>query len=532
VWTVRKAAGNALTELAKVIDAELALPVMLPLLQRSLSSPAWLEREAAVLALGALAAGYTDALDEHLPRLLPFLLEQCAPPQPSHVRVTAMWALGRYAEWVCRAPDPDLLRQCVVALTAAATDRHKRVQQSACSNLSSLAEWAEDRMDPFVPELCDVLMRAYAQYQYNNRKVMLDTLATLFGAAPRGMCQPHVFGKVVPALWADFGSLNDSDVLGLHYMETFGAIVKEAGASFGEFCGPLYQRALTYVEGTVTLLAAAPEMGLSPEEVDREFLYGALELLSALAEGLGELLASLADFDHLLALLAEVLKDEDEVTRETAYAVCGDLAIACPAQFAPIMPHAVAVMKNLFLHQDYSVNVANNAIWAVGEIALRMPPAPLQQQAPDVVNRLVIMLLDDNAEKKLRHNAAITLGRVALSCPHVVAQHLDQVGAAWCSTMRSIQNFGEASEAEKGDCLNGLAKAVAINPAAMASGLNYLCMAALSLKKAGPEVQQLLARMLQQVKHALQQNGSWARAYASVSQSAQNELKARQLLVP
>lgn len=90
---------------------------MLPLVETSLVATDWREREAAVLALGAISAGYGDALRVHVPRFAALLLERTRDVQPN-VRCNACWAAARYAGLALdsgSAADGEPLARAVVA---------------------------------------------------------------------------------------------------------------------------------------------------------------------------------------------------------------------------------------------------------------------------------------------------------------------------------------------------------------------------------------------------------------------------------
>eukprot|EP00514_Thraustochytrium_sp_LLF1b_P011969 CAMPEP_0184550872 /NCGR_PEP_ID=MMETSP0199_2-20130426/22617_1 /TAXON_ID=1112570 /ORGANISM="Thraustochytrium sp., Strain LLF1b" /LENGTH=915 /DNA_ID=CAMNT_0026945879 /DNA_START=108 /DNA_END=2855 /DNA_ORIENTATION=- len=533
MWTARKLSGRVLEIMVRILPQEQVLPLLLPLLRTNLDeSKPWLTRDAAVLALGVMSFGCEKELEQYLPELLSFLLKQ-AQGSVSHIRVTALWSLGRYSEWVKRVngtgqPGDGLLREFVLVFTQATMDRNKRVQLSACSAIATFAEVVEDALDPYVQDMCGVLLKAYATYQANNRKSMLDTFGALFACAPRNMCQPAVFTAVVPVLWEDFSRLNESDLLGLHYMETFGCIVKEAGVSFAQFCKPLYNRAVQYIEGTMTFLATAPSMGLSTEEVDREFLYGALELISALCEGLKSHVAELIDFSSFLSLLDTVLKDDDELTLETAFALCGDLAASAPQGFAPLMPTAIDVMLDFVYPPDHDVNVCNNAVWAIGEIAKCLGDKPTPG-VNGVTNKVVLLMCDNEAEAKLRNNAAITLGRLALNAPDVVSQHLDSCSLDWARLLSNMQSR-DVTEAEKAESWRGFLLLIHKNPAGVAEAFNYLCLAATKLTDAEPQLLQGAVGALGAVKSVLQASGKWEAAYKSLGLDLAKELQLRNML--
>src|SRR5690606_31299242 len=70
-WNLRKCSAAALDVLANVYH-DTIFQIILPYLQKNLEHPQWQFREAAVLALGAVADGCWDTVTPHLPKLIPF----------------------------------------------------------------------------------------------------------------------------------------------------------------------------------------------------------------------------------------------------------------------------------------------------------------------------------------------------------------------------------------------------------------------------------------------------------------------------
>lgn len=81
-WSTRSAAATALANAAESFEGAL-LGILLPRLTQMLSQSDWFQREAAVYALGNVATGCLDAMSEHLPSLVPFLLQSL---RDQHVR--------------------------------------------------------------------------------------------------------------------------------------------------------------------------------------------------------------------------------------------------------------------------------------------------------------------------------------------------------------------------------------------------------------------------------------------------------------
>ncbi|GJP69466.1 hypothetical protein CLOP_g479, partial [Closterium sp. NIES-67] len=122
------------------------LPILMPLIQTNLadrSEAKWKEREASVLAVGAVGEGCIDGLLPALPQMIAHLLPLLEDPHPL-VRSITCWTLSRYSKWIARAVDkPEGQQQFDAVLTgflARILDNNKRVQEAACSAFATLEE--------------------------------------------------------------------------------------------------------------------------------------------------------------------------------------------------------------------------------------------------------------------------------------------------------------------------------------------------------------------------------------------------------
>jgi transportin-1 len=61
------------------------LEILLPIVTQMLAGD-WYQREAAVFALGNIAGGCSEAMYEHLPSLMPFLLQSLGDQHVSHMK--------------------------------------------------------------------------------------------------------------------------------------------------------------------------------------------------------------------------------------------------------------------------------------------------------------------------------------------------------------------------------------------------------------------------------------------------------------
>jgi transportin-1 len=101
------------------------------------------------------------------------------------------------------------------------------------------------------------------------------------------------------------------------------------------------------------------------------------------------------------------------------------------------------------------VSVCNNAAWAVGEIALQFAgdSSTLEPFVPVLMSRLVPILLNQKSPKSLTENAAVTIGRLGLVTPALIAPELSTFAQAWCNALWEIKDNEEKDSAFRGFCM-------------------------------------------------------------------------------
>lgn len=70
---------------------------------------------------------------------------------------------------------------------------------------------------------------------------------------------------------------------------------------------------------------------------DKEFMIVALDLLSGLAEGLGNNIESMVVHSNLLSLLYQCMQDKTSEVRQSSFALLGDLTKACFPRVQPFV---------------------------------------------------------------------------------------------------------------------------------------------------------------------------------------------------
>ena len=75
-----------------------------------------------------------------------------------------------------------------------------------------------------------------------------------------------------------------------------------------------------------------------------------------------------------------------------------------------------------------------------------------QQWVPQLILRLIPILLNPACPKSLSENAAVTIGRIGLVQPEAVAPHLESFAMAWCQALVDIKDNEEKDSAFRGFC--------------------------------------------------------------------------------
>ena len=80
-----------------------------------------------------------------------------------------------------------------------------------------------------------------------------------------------------------------------------------------------------------------------------------------------------------------------------------------------------------------------------------------------LISRLIPILLHPKAPRSLPENAAVSIGRIGLMHPQLVAPHLPEFAQAWCQALQEIRDNEEKDSAFRGLCV-----LVQANPAGIA----------------------------------------------------------------
>ncbi|EIN06595.1 ARM repeat-containing protein [Punctularia strigosozonata HHB-11173 SS5] len=524
-WNLRKCAAAALDVLAVRFGQDL-LNVLLEPLKAKLWSQDWLQRESAILALGAMAEGCIEVIEPHLPTLIPYLLSTLNDPKPL-VRSISCWTLGRYASWCAQGGSEEHKNQFFIptmeGLLRMVLDNNKRVQEAGCSAFATLEEDAGQELAPYLEPVLRNLVFAFEKYQHKNMLILYDAVGTLADAVGRAMANPTYVDILMPPLTKRWAKLKDDDEDLVPLLECLASVTIAMGPAFLPYCGPVFERCQNIIHHSL-LQYQQYQQNSDLDEPDRQFLVVALDLLSGLTQGLGMALEPFLAQSQLFNLLTVCLKHPQAPVRQSAYALVGDMAMGC---FPLLRPHMPGIMSELIEQLDPEpkvefISACNNAAWSVGEVALRYgrDDPEFRQWVNPLISRLVPILLHPKAPRSLHENAAVSIGRIGLVHPTIVAPYLNEFAQQWCQALYEIRDNEEKDSAFRGFCT-----LVQTNPSGIAKSILWFCNAIVRWNTPSPELQNMFQQLLSGFKQA--DPAGWQAQVATFPPVIQERLVAR-----
>lgn len=223
-------------------------------------------------------------------------------------------------------------------------------------------------------------------------------------------------------------------------------------------------------------------MDPSLEEPDKDFMIVALDLLSGIVQALN------TDAEPLVAstnppvvqLLSLCIQDEVAEVRQSTYALLGDLAISCFEHIRAVVPQFMPLLLQQIDPQAEHLSVCNNATWAAGEIALKWG-AEIRDYVDPLLQRLFPLMVNPQIQRTLLENVAITIGRIGLVCPALVAPHLELFIQPWLTALTPIRDNEEKSTA-----FSGLCEMIKANPQGAVKEFPAFCTAVANYQTVSP----------------------------------------------
>ncbi len=476
-WNLRKCSAASLDALSKKLPNEV-LRTALPLLEQRFSNDTsyeWKQKEAALLAFGAIASGSSDITNNHLPTLIPFFV-QTLQDNESLVRQMACWTISRCSEWL--ANEVAYKRSCsnyfqpvLESLIKCGTDRNKKVQESACSSLNQLIDKINDEtLLPYIDLLIKHFSKCFSIYKTKNLIILYDMVQSFverIGSNELNKKSEYIL-LLVPPLISKWSIMNYGDRDLWPLLECLSSIASSSGNSFAPYAITVYQNSISILENCII----QDQQSLQDENVqppERDFIITSIDLIDGLVQGLknhsveviqsvqlNSIPVTIDDKQHgssLMELILYCLQDPDEEVRQSVYSLIGDLTINV---FDPIVSHysqqlVYAIINETDMKSMKPSPVCSNATWALGEISIRMG-SNFSPFVESTLNVLLPILIDFNGSESVLQNVSITIGRIGINCPDLLSQHLTKYFNKWCEAIYELDEDTEKDEAFQGLC--------------------------------------------------------------------------------
>ena len=487
-WNLRKCSAAALDVLASTFHG-VVFNTALPYLKENLVSQDWSNREAAVLAIGAVAEGCMSAITPHLPELIPYLISSLADKEPA-VRVITCWALGRYSGWASHLENPagktSFFEPMMEGILSRMLDTNKRVQESAASAFANLEERAGKELTPYCSPIIHQFVRCFDQYKDRNMLILYDCVQTLAEQVGPPLRSQDLVDGLMPAIIKRWSKVSDESQELFPLLECLSYVATALGDTFAPFAIPIFTRCIRIIHQNLQqyLLAVQNEPMDKP---DKDFLVTSIDLLSAIIEALehdksGELVAS--SQPRFFELLSFCMEDPSNDVRQSSYALLGDCAVNIFFELQPFLPSLIPILiRQLDLDNlrdddaDTGFSVINNACWSCGEIAMKYK----QEMAPfvgKIYQSLASIMNNPQVPTSVSENAVIALGRLGVDSSQILAPRLADFARPFLQIIEPVE-----TNDEKGHALLGFNRTIEKNPHAMEGCLLEYFRAGIAYKK-------------------------------------------------
>lgn len=471
-WNLRKCSAAALDVLASTFHQPV-FAVTLPYLKENLRHHDWPNREAAVLAIGAVADGCMEAVTPHLPDLVPYLVSLLNDAEPV-VRLITCWALGRYSGWASHLENINdrkrYFEPMMEGILNRMLDKNKRVQESAASAFANLEEKATKEVTPYLAPIIQQFVQCFDKYKDRNMFVLYDCVQTLAEHVGPVLARQDLIDLLMPAIIQRWSKVSDQSQELFPLLECLSYVATALGDAFAPFAAHIFVRCVRIIHQNLEQYLLA--INNAPiDKPNKDFLVTSLDLLSAIIQALdasksGELVST--SQPRFFDLLMFCMEDPSNDVRQSSYALLGDCAVNIFPQLQPFLPALLPVLiRQLDLDNvrdediDTGFSVINNACWSCGEIAMneKQGMAPFVEK---LYHHLMSIISNPEIPGSVNENAAIALGRLGVDCSQALAPHLAEFAKTFLQTIEPVDDTDE-----KGHAFLGFNRTIEKNPQAM-----------------------------------------------------------------
>ena len=378
------------------------------------------------------------------------------------------------------------------SLCQAMLDSNPKLQAAACSALSTVLENAaavdRDLVLPYTKEIFQVVSQCFRlPYGVKSGMLLIDlvgTLADCLGeelynlsqslhsldpSATANTSSNNMTSLYLPYVLQKFYSYADDDMYLFPVLECLASVTAAVRLDMLPYAKDLLTRCLHIINKTMTLNAAY-EAGCKlkgsrrrdheraaanshEDEEDEELEYNdvsdvpvkdfaicSLDVIGGLCEGLGNyfvVLVSENNFsDMLISLIINCSHDSLSDLRQSSISLAGEISKSASALFSsPIIQTKVVELMLLNLDEEYE-SCCNNAVWALGEIAMKYGGQVMQPYLGRIMNQLLSLMHLSELNSSIQQNMGVLLGRLcctntATMIELIIAEYFNQVCCYW-----------------------------------------------------------------------------------------------------
>ncbi|KAL7668753.1 hypothetical protein ACOME3_009444 [Neoechinorhynchus agilis] len=512
-WTVRKCAAAALDQLSNMFSSRL-FNALLPAVQSMLSEQCdWITKEAAILALGAVANGCMDSINSHLPGLIPYLLKFTDDQAPL-VRSITCWTIGRYGNWIIT--ESEMIDRVLEKILIRMVDQNKRVQEAACSTLANLEDDVPKAMlAMFAEPILKAINEAFGLYQSRNLLILYDTLSGFCDCLSEDLRHPQIEHAIMRPLMEKYRTVQDSDPMIFSLFECLGVVAVAFRDHFNQYAPPIIHRCVSIIESH-----------LDGDEVN--YIVVPLNLLSSITGAIGSIGGVLEDSVRSLRLIEfmpRLLTHSSADVRQSSFALLGDLVKHAFGLFCHCLQPVTQICCDCIKSQPSSIPVCNNVMWALGEIVKHIGQAELDQVAAhlqlmisSIIGPIVQILNTNSRSKHVFDNTTITILHIAYVWPSLISPILNTIIENVCKALNRI-----SSENEKDLAIMGLLKAVRLNGNVVGVHMTSLCSAVLSTQN--KRVRDMMIELFKDLQRTVDSE-TWAQAILGLTPEVKTQVQA------
>lgn len=309
------------------------------------------------------------------------------------VRCISCWTLSRYCAWLFDPSNESghsLFEATLAALARRLHDDTPKVQAAACTALSALCEQSGDEVAPYLGAIFTSVLQCFSIYGVKSTMQLFDLIGALADASGDYLADPNLTPLYLPSLMSQLRRLDDGDMHLFPVLECLACVASAAKCELLPYAQEVIIRCLRIANNTLSANAAV-EAGAAPEDSApvKDFAVCAIDVLSGLCEGLQgnfqELLLLEGDsgVDSLVSLLLVGAHDTLPELRQSVLMMAGEMAKSSPLllMVSSGADRGTGALRRLLEacllnidsdREQHWPNVCSNAVWAVGEIALRV----------------------------------------------------------------------------------------------------------------------------------------------------------------